>query len=240
MFSKPCPQKKFIKTTKYVLQTFQVRLNFTGTKPQCAWIFRFYIAKAQIIQNRGLRSTLDTGTSAHTSFSSQRMIRSDLFWYWNQLKFKLTYRKTTYRIIFLKGSGLFLKSLILASPHFSLCNFTMVLDTLDSCRLPRLQENPPGLTDHFSVHESSQPKWLFLLSSIKVHSSNVSFATVHWKETYKLWALRYEWIFENVIPSGIGCTNAMKISWTKSAAVHHQPDREITLCLVRDLITNEF
>jgi len=50
-------EKGFINT--YVFQTFQVRSNFTGTKPQFAEIFWYYITKAQIIQNRGFRSTLN-------------------------------------------------------------------------------------------------------------------------------------------------------------------------------------
>jgi len=59
VFSKPCPQKGFIKTEKYVFQTFQFRLKFTGTNPQFAEIFRYYITEAQIIQNRGYRCTLN-------------------------------------------------------------------------------------------------------------------------------------------------------------------------------------
>jgi len=47
-----------MKTWKYVFQTFQFRLNLIGTKPQFAEIFRYYITKAEIIQNRGFRSTL--------------------------------------------------------------------------------------------------------------------------------------------------------------------------------------
>ena len=37
-------------------------------------------------------------------------------------------------------------------------------------------------------------------------SSNLSFATFQWKETFELWALSFETAFENVTPSGIGCT----------------------------------
>ena len=37
---------------------FQFRLNFIGTNPQFAEIFRYYITEAQIIQNWGFRSTL--------------------------------------------------------------------------------------------------------------------------------------------------------------------------------------
>ena len=59
VFSKSCPQKGFIKTWKCVFQTFQFRLNFTGTNPQFAEIFRYYITEAQIIQNWGYRSTLN-------------------------------------------------------------------------------------------------------------------------------------------------------------------------------------
>jgi len=58
VFTKPCPQKGFMKTWNYVFQRFQFRLNLTGTKPQFAEIFRYYITEAEIIQNRGFRSTL--------------------------------------------------------------------------------------------------------------------------------------------------------------------------------------
>jgi len=50
-----CPQslarkgRGFIKTEKYVFQTFQFRLNFNGTNPEFAEIFRYYITEAQII-----------------------------------------------------------------------------------------------------------------------------------------------------------------------------------------------
>jgi len=33
-----------------------------------------------------------------------------------------------------------------------------------------------------------------------------SFATFQWKKTFELWALSFETAFENVTPSGIGCT----------------------------------
>ena len=61
VFTKPCPQKGFMKTWKYVFQTFQFRLNLTasGTKPQFAEIFRYYFTEAEIIQSRGFRSTLN-------------------------------------------------------------------------------------------------------------------------------------------------------------------------------------
>ena len=41
---------------------------------------------------------------------------------------------------------------------------------------------------------------------LKAQSSKVSFATFRWKETFELWALSFETAFENVTPSGIGCT----------------------------------
>jgi len=61
VFTKPCPQKGFMKTAKYVFQTFHFRWNLTGTKPQFPEIFRYYITEAEIIQNRGFRSTLKGG-----------------------------------------------------------------------------------------------------------------------------------------------------------------------------------
>jgi len=42
---------------------------------------------------------------------------------------------------------------------------------------------------------------------LKAQSSNVSFTTFQWKETFELWALSFETAFENVTPSGIGCTH---------------------------------
>ena len=36
---------------KVCFPNFQFRLNFTGTKPQFAEIFRYYMTEAQIIQN---------------------------------------------------------------------------------------------------------------------------------------------------------------------------------------------
>jgi len=48
-------------------------------------------------KRRTLNSRLSSVSSEHTSSSSQkklgRMIRSDLFWYWNKLKMKPTYRE---------------------------------------------------------------------------------------------------------------------------------------------------
>ena len=47
-------------------------------------------------KQRTLNTRLSSGTSEHTSSSSRnvpgRMIRSDLFWYWNKIKMKPTYR----------------------------------------------------------------------------------------------------------------------------------------------------
>ena len=48
-------------------------------------------------KRRTLNTRLSSGTSEHTSSSSRnvpgRIIRSDLFWYWNKIKMKLTYRR---------------------------------------------------------------------------------------------------------------------------------------------------
>jgi len=47
-------------------------------------------------KRRTINTRLSSGTPEHTSSSSQnvpgRMIRSDLFWYWNKIKMKPTYR----------------------------------------------------------------------------------------------------------------------------------------------------
>ena len=46
------------KNVKVCFPNISVRVEFSGTKPQFAEIFRYYITEAQIIQNRGFRSTL--------------------------------------------------------------------------------------------------------------------------------------------------------------------------------------
>jgi len=50
------------------------------------------------------------------------------------------------------------------------------------------------------------------LSRLKAQSSNISFATFQWKETFELWALSFETAFENVIPLGIGCRRVNELS----------------------------
>ena len=59
----------------------------------------------------------------------------------------------------------------------------------------------------------------------KAQSSNVSFATFQWKETFKLWAFGCETVFENATPSGIGCTHKKRFSfsWQESlrSAMRH-------------------
>ena len=52
-------------------------------------------------------------------------------------------------------------------------------------------------------YSQSHLGWHF--RKLKAQSSNVSFATFQWKETFELWALGFETAFENVTPSGIGC-----------------------------------
>ena len=43
--------------------------------------------------------------------------------------------------------------------------------------------------------------------NLKAQGLNVSFSTFQWKETFELCALSFETAFENVTPSGIGCTS---------------------------------
>jgi len=62
----------------------------------------------------------------------------------------------------------------------------------------KVQPIPPGVT--FS----------------KAQSSNVSFATFQWKETFELWALSFE---TAVAPSGIGCTCHMCDVWYTNSHV---------------------
>jgi len=58
-------------------------------------------------------------------------------------------------------------------------------------------------TTHF-IYSRSHLGWH--VRKLKAQSSNVSFTTFQWKETFELWALSSETAFENVTPSGIGCT----------------------------------
>jgi len=53
-------------------------------------------------------------------------------------------------------------------------------------------------------YSQSHLRWHF--RKLKSQSSNVSFDTFQWKETFELWALSFETAFQNVTPSGIGCT----------------------------------
>jgi len=55
------------------------------------------------------------------------------------------------------------------------------------------------------LYEYSQSHLGWHFPKLKAQSSNVSFATFQWKETFELWALSFETAFENVTPNGIGC-----------------------------------
>jgi len=57
-----------------------------------------------------------------------------------------------------------------------------------------------------STYIDSQSNLGWHFRKLKAQSSNVSFASSQWKETFELWALSFETAFENVTPSGIGCT----------------------------------
>jgi len=65
------------------------------------------------------------------------------------------------------------------------------------------QTNKSGI-----LYSQSHLGWHF--RKLKAQSSKVSFATFQWKETFELWALSFETAFENVTPSGIGCTSSKK------------------------------
>ena len=56
-----------------------------------------------------------------------------------------------------------------------------------------------------SIYSQSHLGWHF--RKLKAQSSKVSSTTFQWKETLELWALSFETAFENVTPSGIGCTS---------------------------------
>jgi len=67
------------------------------------------------------------------------------------------------------------------------------------------------LTINFE-YSQSHLGWHFW--KLNAQSSNVSFATFQWKETFDLWALSCETAFENATQSGIGCTFSVdEVSW---------------------------
>jgi len=69
------------------------------------------------------------------------------------------------------------------------------------------------------IYSQSHLGWHF--RKLKAQSSNVSFATFQWKETFELWnvaketfelwALSFETAFENVTPSRIGCNMTIDV-----------------------------
>jgi len=54
------------------------------------------------------------------------------------------------------------------------------------------------------LFHQSHLRWHF--RKLEAQSLNISFATFQLKETFELWASSFETAFENVTPSGIGCT----------------------------------
>jgi len=62
--------------------------------------------------------------------------------------------------------------------------------------------------------------WCHFRKLKKDQSSNVSFATFQWKETFELWALSFETLFKNVTSSGIGCMSNKSLSHFKYAISH--------------------
>jgi len=56
---KALPAKGMHKNLKVCFPNTSVQFGVTGAKPQFAEIFRYYITEAQIIQNRGSRSTIN-------------------------------------------------------------------------------------------------------------------------------------------------------------------------------------
>jgi len=59
---------------------------------------------------------------------------------------------------------------------------------------------------------------------LKAQSSNVSFSTFRWKDTFELWALSLRTAFENVSPSGIICTNPSPITMPGTSPITHHPN----------------
>jgi len=72
-------------------------------------------------------------------------------------------------------------------------------------------------------YSQSHLGWRFW--KLKAESTNISFATFQWKETFELWALSFETAFEHVIPSGIGCT------CTYITKLNRQSDETLVLAL---------
>jgi len=81
-------------------------------------------------KQRPLNTWLSSGTSEHTWSSSRnalrKMIRSDLFWYWNKIKSNRPIGKTTFRIICFQGfmSTLKLRSIVDCSQNQKTANGT--------------------------------------------------------------------------------------------------------------------
>jgi len=98
------------------------------------------------LKRRTLNTRLSSGTSEHTSSSSRnvpgRMIQSDLFWYWNKIKMKPTYRD---------------KNLLFCFFVFSKGSFPHIKDRSN----PKLENLEPRTQDlaRFSNQVPSPEKW---------------------------------------------------------------------------------
>ena len=85
----------------------------------------------------------------------------------------------------------------------------------------------------WTMYSQSHLGWHFW--KLKAQSSNVSFATFQWKETFELWALSFETAFENVTPSGIGSErwgveyHFQEISWALRPVVNGTQRRGVGL-----------
>jgi len=60
-----------------------------------------------------------------------------------------------------------------------------------------------SLAGTITYQGTADPTWGVIFESSKL---KVSFATIQCKETFELGVLSFETAFENVTPSGIGCT----------------------------------
>jgi len=82
--------------------------------------------------------------------------------------------------------------------------------------------NSSLLNDCFRRVATANPIWKDIFElCFKAQSSNFSFATFQWKETFELWALSVERSksFGNVTPRGIGCTTTCPSSLSVRVSV---------------------
>ena len=78
------------------------------------------------------------------------------------------------------------------------------------------------------------------LSKLKAQSSNLN-VIFHWnvgKETFELWALNFETAFENVTPSGIGCTSKLARLTAAKKRIWARQTREASMMIIAFITWN--